>query len=85
MNVEPYVNFNAAEVATLKNVPMEHLDRVMFQLKEDGFKVRVRYRGSRTNPEDLRSRKARYRECAKKFANRFSVYDRTDYSEPYNV
>lgn len=80
MNVDPYVNFNAAEVAALKNVPMEHLDRVMTQLKEDGYNVRVRYRGSRTNPNDHRPRTARYRECAKKFANRFSVYDRTDYS-----
>lgn len=62
------------EVAVYKNIPIEYLEEVRECFKNENVKIRVRYRGSRTNPADCRDRNRRMQDCVKQFADRFSVY-----------
>jgi hypothetical protein len=59
-----------------KGVPMAYLDSVRKAVKSvnPGRRVRIRYRGSRTNPLDTRHRVQRYQDCLKQFATTFAVY-----------
>ncbi len=63
------------EGAMYKNIPMEYLEEVREYFKNTNLKIRVRYRGSRTNPADRRDRNQRMQDCTKQFADRFSVYE----------
>ncbi len=62
------------EGAAYKNIPIELLPYIRQYFKTQGLKIRVRYRGPRNNPLDRRYRTQRMQDCAKQFANRFSVY-----------
>jgi hypothetical protein len=62
------------EGASYKNIPIELLPCVRQYFRAQGEKIRVRYRGPRNNPLDLRYRTHRMQDCAKQFANRFSIY-----------
>lgn len=63
-----------SEIAMYKNIPIEYLEEVREYFKNTNVKIRVRYRGSRTNPADRRDRSQRMQDCIKQFADRFSVY-----------
>ena len=77
MNLRPYnvkpVNFYY-EVGMYKNIPIDKLEEVRAFFKSKGIKVRIRYRGPRTNPLDIRPKHRRMQDCLKRFANRFTVY-----------
>lgn len=62
------------ENSLYKNIPIEYLTEVREYFKSQNKKVRIRYRGSRTNPRDYRDRDRRMQDCVKQFADRFSVY-----------
>lgn len=76
MNLNPYkVRYTGRyEVAMYKNIPISELESVRAFFKGYGIKVRIRYRGPRTNPLDMRYKHQRMQDCLKRFANRFSVY-----------
>jgi len=57
-----------------KNVPIHLLHETKALLKSKGLKFRVRYRGPRNLFQDKRSYGQRMQDCAKQFANRFTVY-----------
>ena len=61
-------------VSIRRNIPIDLLDDARAYYKSIGVKVRIRYRGSRTNPLDMRDRSQRMQDCTKRFADRFSVY-----------
>lgn len=62
------------EMASYKNIPIELLPYVRQYFRAQGKKIRVRYRGPRTNPGDRRYHAQRMQDCVKQFANRFSIY-----------
>jgi hypothetical protein len=62
------------ERATYKNIPIDVLPFVQAYFKQQGKKIRVRYRGPRNNPLDTRYSNQRMQDCVKQFANRFTVY-----------
>ena len=62
------------ERSAYKNIPIDLLPWVRQYFKAQGTKITVRYRGPRNNPLDNRYRSQRMQDCAKQFANRFSVY-----------
>ena len=74
MNLKPFVNHDSKERAAFKNVPIEFFHEVKALLAKNGLKYRIRFRGTRTHPKDNRDRYARWLDCDKQFANRFSVY-----------
>ena len=74
MNLKPFKT--EGEEARYKNIPIRRLDEVRAYFKSQGKKIRVRYRGSRTNPLDRRTATQRYQDCVRMFADRFSVYMR---------
>ena len=62
------------EVSKFKNIPIELLEYVRSYYRARGEVRRIRYRGSRTSALDKRSYHRRMQDCAKQFADRFSVY-----------
>jgi hypothetical protein len=68
------VNEAKDEVAAYKNISIELLPSMREYFKSQGKKIRVRYRGPRTNSLDHRTRSQRMQDCVKQFANRFSIY-----------
>lgn len=74
MNLKPFVTYR--EIARYKNVPIEYLDEVKTLLRKKGKNFRIRYRGPRNDPADLRPKDRRMQDCLKQFANRFSIYYR---------
>ena len=64
------------EFSLYKNIPIQHLDDVRAFFKLRGMEIRIRYRGSRTNPNDKRTARRRQCDCVREFADRFSVYSR---------
>lgn len=75
MNLNPYkVRYTGVEIGMYKNVPIAELDKVSSFFRGHGVKIRIRYRGPRTNPLDIRPRHQRMQDCLKRFANRFTVY-----------
>ena len=74
MNLSLYRNTNPYEGAAYKNIPMAWLVETRDYFRAQDLKIRVRYRGPRNNPRDNRSSINRQQDCAKEFADRFSVY-----------
>jgi hypothetical protein len=74
MNLKPFVNHDSKERAAFKNVPIEFFFEVKALLAKNGLKHRIRFRGTRTHPNDTRTVFARWQDCDKQFANRFSIY-----------
>jgi hypothetical protein len=77
MNLRPYnvrPTGQRPEGAMYKNIPIAQLQEVRAFFKSKGIKTRIRYRGPRTNPLDIRPKHRRMQDCSKRFANRFSVY-----------
>lgn len=72
MNLDQYKTTN--ETAFFKNVPIEYLPLVRAYFKKEGVKIRVRYRGQRNHPEDIRPSYQRWNWCLPQFADRFSIY-----------
>jgi hypothetical protein len=72
INLENYKTIN--EIGFYKNIPISHLPEVKEHFRKEGVKIRIRYRGSRTNPLDPRPNYRRYQDCLAQFADRFSVY-----------
>ena len=66
--------FRRSERSTYKNISIDLLPWIRQYFKEQGKKVRIRYRGTRVHPMDRRYRGQRMQDCLKQFANRFSVY-----------
>lgn len=62
------------EIGFYKNIPISCLSEVREHFRKEGVKIRVRYRGSRTNPLDPRPNYRRHQDCLAQFADRFSVY-----------
>lgn len=83
MNIRPYITVPAPyklfgrtvyELSNFKNIPISELEKVRAHLRAKGLKYRIRYRGPRTNPLDVRPKHRRMQDCLKRFANRFTVY-----------
>jgi hypothetical protein len=83
MNLRPFITQikpyqlngrNIYEVSNFKNIPIAELELVKSFLRGKGLKFRIRYRGPRTNPMDIRPKHRRMQDCLKSFANRFTVY-----------
>ena len=72
INLDKYKTTN--ETAFYKNIPIAHLDEVRSYFKSKGVSIRVRYRGQRNNPADIRPSYQRWNWCLPQFADRFSVY-----------
>jgi hypothetical protein len=85
INLDKYKTIN--EIGFYKNIPISYLPEVKKHFKKEGVKIRVRYRGSRTNPLDPRPNYRRYQDCLAQFADRFSVYiegkHNKTYTKPY--
>lgn len=81
INLEQYKTFN--EIGFYKNIPIAHLAEVKEHFKKEGVKIRIRYRGSRTNPLDPRPNYRRYQDCLAQFADRFSVYIEGKHNKTY--
>lgn len=62
------------ETSHYKGIPMEYLDITRKILKSKGYTCKVRYRGSRSNPQDTRHWFNKKSTCLKAFANTFTVY-----------
>ena len=78
INLEQYRSIG--EYSYYKGIPIELLDEVKTILKAQGKKYRIRYRGQRNHPHDMRSSTQRYQQCLKQFARTFAVYFE---DEPY--
>jgi hypothetical protein len=72
INLDKYKTIN--EIGFYKNIPISHLSEVREHFRKEGVNIRIRYRGSRTNPQDTRRQSQRYQDCLAQFAERFSVY-----------
>lgn len=81
INLENYKTIN--EIGFYKNIPIAHLSEVKEHFKKEGVKIRIRYRGSRTNPLDPRPNYRRYQDCLAQFADRFSVYIAGKHNKTY--
>ena len=81
MNLDQYKTIN--EIGFYKNIPISHLSEVKEHFKKEGVKIRIRYRGSRTNPLDHRPNYRRYQDCLAQFAERFSVYIEGKHNKTY--
>jgi hypothetical protein len=85
INLDKFKTIN--EIGFYKNIPISHLPEVKEHFRKEGVKIRVRYRGSRTNPLDPRPNYRRYQDCLAQFADRFSVYiegkHNKTYTKPY--
>jgi hypothetical protein len=67
-------NSSYSEGSLYKGIPIEYLEQVRAYFKSQNITVTIRYRGSRTNPGDIRDRSQRMQDCLKKFASTFAVY-----------
>jgi hypothetical protein len=67
-------NSSYNEGSLYKGIPIEYLEQVRTYFKSQNITVTIRYRGSRTNPGDIRDRNQRMQDCLKKFASTFTVY-----------
>jgi hypothetical protein len=81
INLEKYKTIN--EIGFYKNIPITYLSEVRDHFKKEGVKIRIRYRGSRTNPLDPRPNYRRYQDCLAQFADRFSVYIEGKHNKTY--
>ena len=81
INLEQYKTIE--EIGFYKNIPIAHLKEVREHFKKEGVKIRIRYRGSRTNPLDTRPNYRRYQDCLAQFAERFSVYIEGKHNKTY--
>ena len=81
-NIHSYATISGRKVrgypenSLYKNIPVEHRDYVLAYFKMRGMSIALRYRGSRTNPNDKRPASCRQSDCVRQFADRFSVYSR---------
>lgn len=83
INLEQFKTTN--EIGFYKNIPISHLSEVKEHFKKEGVKIRIRYRGSRTNPLDPRPNYRRYQDCLAQFADRFSVYIAGKHNKTYSI
>lgn len=81
IKLDKYKTIN--EIGFYKNIPIVHLKEVREHFKKEGVKIRIRYRGSRTNPLDTRPNYRRYQDCLSQFAERFSVYIEGKHNKTY--
>lgn len=72
MNLKPYINRNAEEIAAYKNIPISMREEVLAHFRKSGTKVRLKFRG----PRYQLGRHQRQSTCLLRDANRFSVYYR---------
>lgn len=70
MNLKPYENNARGEAAAYKNIPIELRSQVLDHFRKSGTKVRLKFRGKRTQVK----RHQRQSTCLLRDANRFSVY-----------
>jgi hypothetical protein len=61
------------------DIPMRYRDEVLAYYRAKGQPIHLFYRGTRSHPNDTRSRRNRHQNCIRAFANRFAVYPRFDY------
>ena len=80
MNLTPFRHHRGGSQPCYKNIPIEFLKDAKAEARRLwNARIVVRYRGTRSHPDDLRSRAARaarHQDCLKQYANRFSIYVR---------
>lgn len=64
------------EASIYKMVPIQYLEEMRHHLKKLDIKYRMRWRGPRNDPNDIRDKYQRQSVCLKDYATHFSVYYR---------